>query len=224
MFSEKTEVFLEVFGNSEIRSQTDEVLKRAAAQLLLSVTDTPEAVTHPCLNTCHLKVRTPPRRPPKPFSLPPTPETGLCPVSPQFKERDELAAVFQSWIQPSSLTRSSPVLMSKVWDYRVRQHLGTRYDSKTGCFDWDLTMKLHERGVCAHVGVLPLRAVRVQPDSVLQGRVISKQQYARWRERGVAFEIRDGVYQTTNPSLLSSRVFRQVGVWRRQEEPHMWRD
>lgn len=28
----------------------------------------------------------------------------------------------------------------------------------------------------------------------------------------MAFEMREGVYQTTNPSLLSSRVFRQVSV------------
>lgn len=42
---------------------------------------------------------------------------------------------------------AAPVSISKAWDYRVRQHLGTRYDSKKGCFDWDLTMKLHEKGV-----------------------------------------------------------------------------
>lgn len=62
----------------------------------------------------------------------------------QFKERDELSRIFKLWIQPAG---SSPVIMSKAWDYRVRQHLGTRYNSKKGCFDWDLTMKLHEKGV-----------------------------------------------------------------------------
>lgn len=46
----------------------------------------------------------------------------------------------------------------------------------------------------------------------LQCGVINKQQYARWRERGLAFEMREGVYQLTNPSLLSSRVFSQVSV------------
>lgn len=34
----------------------------------------------------------------------------------------------------------------------------------------------------------------------------------QWRERGLAFEMREGVYQITNASLLSSRVFRQVSV------------
>uniref|UniRef100_A0A3B3XUD8 Dynein axonemal assembly factor 3 n=1 Tax=Poecilia mexicana TaxID=48701 RepID=A0A3B3XUD8_9TELE len=100
-----------------------------------------------------------------------------------FKERDELARIFKLWIQ-----QTSPVIMSKAWDYRVRQHLGTRYDSKKGCFDWDLTMKLHEKG-CG---------------------VISKQQYVQWRGKGLAFEMREGIYQTTNPTLLSTRVFNKV--------------
>ncbi|XP_028423263.1 dynein assembly factor 3, axonemal isoform X1 [Perca flavescens] len=163
--NEKTEVFLELFGNGEIRSQTEQTLRHAASQLSLSVTETLETATHPCLNTSLLK----------------------------FKERDELARIFKLWLQPqpssSSSKCSAPILMSKAWDYRVRQHLGTRYDSKKSCFDWDLTMKLHEKG-CG---------------------VINKQQYTRWRERGLAFEMREGVYQITNPSLLSSRVFTQKG-------------
>ncbi|XP_008281516.1 dynein assembly factor 3, axonemal [Stegastes partitus] len=164
--NEKTEVFLEVFGNSEIRSQTDETLRRAASQLSLSVTETLEVASHACLNTTLLK----------------------------FKERDELARIFKSWIQPRPSSSSSsdppaPILMPKVWDYRVRQHLGTRYDSKTGCFDWDLTMKLHQKG-CG---------------------VINKHQYVQWREKGLAFEMREGVYQIANTSLLSSRVFSRKG-------------
>ena len=27
---------------------------------------------------------------------------------------------------------------------RLRHHLGTRYDSRSGVFDWDYHMKLHE--------------------------------------------------------------------------------
>lgn len=57
LFSEKAEVFLEVFGNGEIRSQTEETLRRAASQLILSVSDTLETATHPCLNTSLLKVQ-----------------------------------------------------------------------------------------------------------------------------------------------------------------------
>ncbi|XP_005935537.1 dynein axonemal assembly factor 3 [Haplochromis burtoni] len=158
--NEKTEVFLEVFGNAEIRSQAEEVLQCVASQLSLSVTET--MATHACLNTTLLK----------------------------FKERDELDMIFKSWIQTRSSSPERPApIMSKAWDYRVRQHLGTRYDSKKGCFEWDLTMKLHEKG-CG---------------------VINRQQYMRWREQGLAFEMREGVYQITNPSLLSSRVFSQKG-------------
>ena len=46
----------------------------------------------------------------------------------------------------------------------------------------------------------------------LQCGLINKQQYMQWRERGLAFEMREGVYQMTNPSLLSSRVFSKVSV------------
>lgn len=62
----------------------------------------------------------------------------------QFKERDELVRIFKLWERPPSV----PASVRKVWDARVRQHLGTRYDSRQGCFDWDLSMKLHQRGVC----------------------------------------------------------------------------
>lgn len=148
----KTEVFLEVFGNSEIRKETEEMLKHAAAQLSLSITN-----THPCLDTSLLK----------------------------FKERDELVRIFKLWERPPSV----PASVRKVWDARVRQHLGTRYDSRHGCFDWDLTMKLHQSG-CG---------------------VISKHHYVKWRESGVAFEMREGLYQTANQSLLSTRVFSHRG-------------
>ncbi|KAG7492098.1 hypothetical protein MATL_G00011120 [Megalops atlanticus] len=153
---EKTEVFLEVFGNSEIRSQTEQTLRQTASQLCLAVTETLTKPANPCLDTTQLR----------------------------FKDCDELHRIFKQWIHPPS-----SLCLSKIWDGRVRQHLGTRYDSRLGCFDWDLTMKLHQRG-CG---------------------VINKQQYVRWRERGVAFEMREGNYQTTNHSLLSTRVFNHRG-------------
>ncbi|KAI1896302.1 hypothetical protein AGOR_G00093390 [Albula goreensis] len=153
---EKTEVFLEVFGNSEIRSQTEQTLKQTACQLSLAVTDTLNTPTNPCLDTTMLR----------------------------FKDRDELDRIFKQWIHPPSSQS-----LAKLWDSRVRHHLGTRYDSRRGCFDWDLSMKLHQSG-CG---------------------VIHKQQYIKWRESGVAFEMREGIYQTTNHSLLSTRVFNHRG-------------
>ncbi|TRY69636.1 hypothetical protein DNTS_032752, partial [Danionella cerebrum] len=153
----KTEVFLEVFGNSQIRKETEEVLKQSAAQLSLSITNSlsSDSHGHQCLNTSLLR----------------------------FKERDELVRIFREWQRPP------PVSILKVWDARVRKHLGIRYDSRRGAFDWDLTMKLHERG-CG---------------------VINKHQYVKWRESGVAFEMREGLYQSANHSLLSSRVFSYKG-------------
>lgn len=155
----KTEVFLEVFGNSEIRKETEESVKQAAAQLSISITDSlsTDSLSHSCLDTSLLK----------------------------FKERDELVRIFKLWERPPS----APASVSKVWDARVRQHLGSRYDSRQGAFDWDLNMKLHQRG-CG---------------------VINKHQYAKWRETGVAFEMREGLYQTANQSLLSTRVFNHRG-------------
>lgn len=54
--SGKAEVFLEVFGNSEVRSETWEVVRQAAAQLCHYVTDCLETDPHPCLDTTPLKV------------------------------------------------------------------------------------------------------------------------------------------------------------------------
>ncbi|XP_056306343.1 LOW QUALITY PROTEIN: dynein axonemal assembly factor 3 [Danio aesculapii] len=155
----KTEVFLEVFGNSEIRKETEESVKQAAAQLSISITDSlsTDSLSHSCLDTSLLK----------------------------FKERDELVRIFKLWERPPS----APGSVSKMWDARVRQHLGSRYDSRQGAFDYDLNMKLHQKG-CG---------------------VINKHQYAKWRETGVAFEMREGLYQTANQSLLSTRVFNHRG-------------
>ncbi|KAG7274466.1 hypothetical protein CRUP_001431, partial [Coryphaenoides rupestris] len=138
----KAEVFLEVFGNSEVRSETWEVVRQAAAQL------------------CHY-----------------------------FRERDELVRIFRTWSQSCTLEGSGSVSIPRAWNFRVRQHLGTRYDARRGCFDWDLAMKLHHRG----------------------GGVINNQQYVGWREGGVAFQMREGVYQTTNTTLLSKRIFTNRG-------------
>lgn len=46
----------------------------------------------------------------------------------------------------------------------------------------------------------------------LQCGVINKRQYERWRAQGLAFEIREGAYQISNPSLLSAKVFNQVSL------------
>lgn len=136
-------------------------------------------------------------------------ESSEC-IFPQFRERDQLAKIFQTWQQPQS---PSCALMPKAWDLRVRQHLGTRYNCKSGSFDWDVTMKLHEKGVRGKFIAASLSvAFRFCRHCAccLQCAVINKHEYVRWRERGLAFEKREGAYQITNPTLISSRLFNQV--------------
>lgn len=72
------------------------------------------------------------------------PHTGLAA---QFRERDALEAVFRFWAGGEKGPEAFP--MSRLWDSRLRQYLGSRYDARHGVSDWDLHMKLHDRGVRA---------------------------------------------------------------------------
>lgn len=63
----------------------------------------------------------------------------------QFRERDALEAVFRFWAGREKGPEAFP--MSRLWDSRLRQYLGSRYDARRGVSDWDLHMKLHDRGV-----------------------------------------------------------------------------
>ena len=68
------------------------------------------------------------------------PHTGLAA---QFRERDALEAVFRFWAGGEKGPEAFP--MSRLWDSRLRQYLGSRYDARHGVSDWDLHMKLHGR-------------------------------------------------------------------------------
>ncbi|KAM8927740.1 dynein axonemal assembly factor 3 [Pelodytes ibericus] len=147
---EKSEIFLELFGNSLVRSQTATYLQEQCELFICLVTDPDyQQCVIPCLNLNALK----------------------------FKERDELESIFKFWRNPES--RLFPI--EKYWDVKNREFLGRRYDSRRGAYDWDLSMKLHERGAG----------------------VISNTDYNRWREKGVAFVIREGIYDTPNKTLSS---------------------
>lgn len=63
----------------------------------------------------------------------------------QFRERDALEAVFRFWSGGEKGPEVFP--MSRLWDSRLRHYLGSRYDARRGVADWDLRMKLHDRGV-----------------------------------------------------------------------------
>lgn len=82
----------------------------------------------------------------RPLSLQP-PSVSFSPrlLAAQFRERDVLEAVFRFWASGEKGPETFP--MSRLWDSRLRHYLGSRYDARRGVSDWDLHMKLHDRGV-----------------------------------------------------------------------------
>uniref|UniRef100_A0A8C5R2T7 Dynein axonemal assembly factor 3 n=1 Tax=Leptobrachium leishanense TaxID=445787 RepID=A0A8C5R2T7_9ANUR len=147
---EKSEIFLELFGNSLIRSQTAAYLQEKCDFFIRCVTEPGylESI-NPSISLADIK----------------------------FRERDELESIFKFWKMPE--TSIFPI--EKYWDAKNREFLGRRYDSRCGAYDWDLSMKLHDRGAG----------------------VIGSNDYNRWREKGVAFVIREGIYDVPNKTLAS---------------------
>nr|CAB3238451.1 dynein assembly factor 3, axonemal [Phallusia mammillata] len=101
----------------------------------------------------------------------------------KYKERDYLEGIFKFWRDPDPKYFN----ISSMWDNRLRQYLAARYDSRNGAFDWDLSMKLHELGA----------------------KVVCKKEYTRWRENGLAFETREGIYDRPNKSMASGIVIKR---------------
>lgn len=100
----------------------------------------------------------------------------------KFKERDFLEGIFKFW-----RTNGDDVFPArKCWDVRLRSYFGNRYDSRTNAYDWDFSMKLVDR----------------QNATIINNKV-----YSRWRETGVAFEMRDTEYERANKTLASGMVF-----------------
>lgn len=64
------------------------------------------------------------------------PLVSICNM--KYTERDNLETIFQFWAK----VRFDNVI--KLWDGRIRQSLGARYDNKEGVFDWDYYMRLKE--------------------------------------------------------------------------------
>ena len=102
----------------------------------------------------------------------------------KFKERDALEGIFKFW-----RTKENLLDLSKCWEYRLRQHLGVRYDSRENVFDWDYSMRLKD-----------------------VASVVNWQEYKRWRETGVAFNFcSDSTCLNTNKTLASGLVFKKDG-------------
>ncbi|XP_063109373.1 dynein axonemal assembly factor 3 isoform X3 [Cavia porcellus] len=153
---ERSETFLEVWGNTLLRAPVAAFVRSQAARLAPLVPE-PDRLARelPWLRLCALK----------------------------FRERDALEAVLRFWSGGERGPEAFPV--GRLWDARVRHYLGSRYDARRGVSDWDLRMKLHDRGA----------------------RVIHTQEFRRWRDTGVAFELRDSsAYQEPNRTLASGRL------------------
>ncbi|XP_059009478.1 dynein axonemal assembly factor 3 [Mustela lutreola] len=158
---ERSETFLEVWGNALLRPQVAAFV-RAQAKRLVHLVPEPDRLAEqlPWLSLGALK----------------------------FRERDALEAVFRFWAGGEKGSEAFP--MSRLWDSRLRHYLGSRYDARRGVSDWDLHMKLHDRGA----------------------RVIHTREFRRWRDTGVAFELRDSsAYHVPNRTLASGRLLSHHG-------------
>ncbi|XP_045435686.1 LOW QUALITY PROTEIN: dynein axonemal assembly factor 3 [Pipistrellus kuhlii] len=158
---ERSEAFLEVWGNALLRPPVAAFV-RAQADRLARLVPEPDRLAEqlPWLSLRALK----------------------------FRERDALEAVLRFWAGGEQGPAAFP--MRRLWDLRLRHYLGSRYDARRGVSDWDLHMKLHDRGA----------------------RVIHTAEFRRWRDTGVAFELRDAsAYQVPNRTLASGRLLSHRG-------------
>lgn len=166
---EKTELFLDMFGNLLIREHTARLIRTRADELIRLVTDL-DAMQKTALGVFDLSLL-------------------------KFKERDYLEGVLKYWRlkdddndeneKKELKTSSHHFPASKCWDARLRAYFGQRYDSRSNAYDWDFAMKLSDRK---------------------HGSIVNNRVYARWRETGVAFELRDADYSKPNRTLSSALV------------------
>lgn len=153
---EKTELFMEVFGNLLIRDNTQKFIKKRANDFIKFITDL-DNFQSTNLNMFDLNLL-------------------------KFKERDFLEGIFKFWrLKNEDGKAFFPA--EKCWEHRLRTYHGTRYDTRKNGFDWDFSMKLTDRK---------------------HAEVIHHKVYGKWRETGVAFDIRDVDYDTPNFTLASS--------------------
>lgn len=141
----KVHLFIDVFGNSLLRSSSTGYVSSKANHLLKCITDLEYGQEMQSIfNVSQLK----------------------------YVERDCLEILFNFWRDK----RENYFDISAHWMHRLRQHLGERYDTRIGAFDWDLQMKLKEFGATQ----------------------ICAQEYKHWRESGVAFTFPE--YKQSNPN------------------------
>ncbi|CAL1545956.1 unnamed protein product [Lymnaea stagnalis] len=113
---DKTELFLELFGNTLVRQQSSQYVENMSHEIIKMITDFDYMEKKlPFLDLMQLK----------------------------YKERDFLEGILKFW---RNKEKQLPFDIAKCWDLRLRQLLGVRYDSRLNVFDWDYNMELIERG------------------------------------------------------------------------------
>lgn len=78
----------------------------------------------------------------------------------KYKEKDSIENIFKYWKNNKGFN------ISTMWDKKVRNYLGVRYDYRKNLFDWDLHMNIH---------------------NIDGGNRITNQEYIYWRDTGVAY-------------------------------------
>ncbi|KAM3173144.1 hypothetical protein ACTXT7_013066 [Hymenolepis weldensis] len=115
---EKTELFLELYGDALIRESSETWLDETATKFIncesRTITDTGVFDRfHPYISVNNLKSR----------------------------DRDHLESTFKTW------RRKNLPKFDISTESRVRQHLGVRYDAIPNVFDWDCSITLRDRGI-----------------------------------------------------------------------------
>jgi dynein assembly factor 3 len=165
---EKTELFLEIFGNLLVRDYSAKYIQEKANEFIKFITDLENTEGSADLSVLRKRDSLSMFR----FDLL------------KFKERDFLEGIFKFWrLKNEPDKQYFPA--EKCWEFRLRNYMKTRYDTRKNAFDWDFSMKLADR---KNAGV------------------INHKVYGNWRETGVAFDLRDTQYDTANFTLASSHA------------------
>ncbi|KAJ3245595.1 Dynein assembly factor 3, axonemal [Chytriomyces hyalinus] len=103
----------------------------------------------------------------------------------KFRDRDDLEVVFKFWRDDAKKAYD----IEKLWDSRLRRLYGPRYDCRENSVDWDYHMKL-----------------------VKEVTIIHKTEFLRWRQHGIAYEVRGSTYDKPNRTTATLENMKQDGV------------
>lgn len=133
LFNLQVRTWMELYGNTLVKPNTNNYLIKKSAQLIDIITD--ETLRQQCMPIVQFNTL-------------------------KYKDKDLIENIFKYWKNNNGFN------ISKIWNMRVRNYLGTRYDYRNNLFDWDLNMNLH------HID---------------GGTRITNQEYIYWRNTGVAY-------------------------------------